>query len=81
MEASAAEAVYATAKIDGHDKAVSSGEMDDKLDGALPDLLNCEDATAKRQHGIRFEGVSLVVRNSFRSNYNLISILIFIKIN
>lgn len=62
----------AAAKIDGHDKthacgsSSASGEMDDKLDGALPDLLNCEDVSTKRLQGIRFENLSLTVRNPFR---------------
>lgn len=63
----------AAAKIDGHDKtdvcgSTASNEMEDKLDGALPDLLNCEDVSTKRLQGIWFENLSLTVRNPFRGN-------------
>jgi hypothetical protein len=60
------EASEATAKIDGADDKMStvSGEMDDKLDGTLPDLLLYEDVTAKT--GIRFENVTLTVRTRLK---------------
>lgn len=73
---------YATAKIDGHghDKTAcgsssASGEMDDMLDGALPDLLNCEDVSTKRLRGIRFQNLSLTVRNPFRGENSLVTLV------
>ena len=70
----------AAAKIDGHghDKTAcgsssASGEMDDMLDGALPDLLNCEDVSTKRLQGIRFQNLSLTVRNPFSGKNSPVS--------
>lgn len=41
-------------------------EMDGKLAGSLPNLLQCEDAvSSKRRLGIRFENLSLTVKTPF----------------